>query len=110
LHAEARTAIHVAHRLGAVMLGGVLLLLAWRYRYRRYLRPYLAMLLVGYGLQLTLGIANVLLWLPLGLALAHTAGAALLVLAMTSTIWRVTETVSGVTHDVQGMKKECIHA
>lgn len=109
LHAEARTAIHMAHRLGAVALGVVLLLLTWRYRKRRRLRPYLAMLLGGYGLQLALGIANVLLWLPLGLALAHTAGAALLVLAMTLTIWCVANLPDGLTHE-QGMKKELSHA
>ena len=110
LHGEARTAIHMAHRLGAVALGVVLLLLAWRHRHRRRLRPYLAMLLGGYGLQLALGIANVLLWLPLGLALAHTAGAALLVLAMTLTIWRVVGLSDGLAHNEQGMKKEWVHA
>ncbi|SDK95546.1 cytochrome c oxidase assembly protein subunit 15 [Modicisalibacter muralis] len=109
LHGEARTAIHMAHRLGAVALGIVLLLLAWRHRHRRHLRPCLAMLLGGYGLQLALGIANVLLWLPLGLALAHTAGAALLVLAMTLTIWRVADLSDG-WHMVNKAKKEWVHA
>nr|WP_298415300.1 COX15/CtaA family protein [uncultured Halomonas sp.] len=88
LHAEARTAIQVAHRLGAVALGFVLLLLVLRYWYQRVLRPYLTLLLGIYALQLGLGIANVLLWLPLDLALAHTAGAVLLALVMTITVWR----------------------
>lgn len=110
LHAEARTAIHMAHRLGAVALGAVLLLLAWRHWHRRPLRPYLALVLGGYGLQLALGIANVLLWLPLGLALAHTAGAALLALAMTLTIWRVASLPNGLAHDEQDTGKEWAHA
>ncbi|WP_227369607.1 COX15/CtaA family protein [Halomonas sp. M20] len=88
LHAEARTAIQVAHRLGAVALGLILLLLTLRYWHQRVLRPYLTLLLGIYGLQLGLGIANVLLWLPLDLALAHTAGAVLLALVMTVTVWR----------------------
>ncbi|MHB0775596.1 COX15/CtaA family protein [Halomonas sp. WWR20] len=88
LHAEARTAIHVAHRLGALMLGLGIILLAWRYRQDHAWRKYTVILLLTYLLQATIGIANVLLWLPLGLALAHTAGAACLVLIVTLGIWR----------------------
>nr|WP_299240929.1 COX15/CtaA family protein [uncultured Halomonas sp.] len=88
LHAEARTAIQVAHRLGAVALGLVLLSLALRYWHQRVLRLYLTLLLGIYALQLGLGVANVLLWLPLDLALAHTAGAVLLALVMTVAFWR----------------------
>ncbi|MEC9483602.1 MAG: COX15/CtaA family protein, partial [Halomonas sp.] len=62
LHAEARTAIHFAHRLGALALGGALLTLAWRYRQIAVLRPYLLFLLGAYGLQACLGIANVVFW------------------------------------------------
>lgn len=106
LHAEARTAIHVAHRLGSLALGGVLLLLAWRHRRQRILRPYLTLLLGAYGLQLILGVANILLWLPLGLALAHTAGAALLVLALTLAVWRVISLPKGLTTGERRMKHE----
>lgn len=104
LHAEARTAIHWAHRLGALALGGILLLLAGKYHGQRALRPYLALLAGAYGLQLALGIANVLLWLPLGLALAHTAGAALLVLAMTLAVWRAASLPRGVADGTSRMK------
>lgn len=104
LHAEARTAIHWAHRLGALALGGVLLLLVGKYRGQRALRPYLALLAGTYGLQLALGIANVLLWLPLGLALAHTAGAALLVLAMALAVWRAASLPRGVADGASRMK------
>lgn len=75
LHADARTAIQVAHRLGALILGIALLLLWWRYRRRQEVNKYLLMVLALYGLQAVIGIANVILWLPLWLALLHTAGA-----------------------------------
>lgn len=108
LHAEARTAIHLAHRLGALILGAVLVLLAWRHRHDMLLRPYLGYLLAAYGLQAGIGVANVLLWLPLGLALAHTAGAALLVLAMATALWRMTTLPAGTlsyTHRIKPDKE-----
>ncbi|GAB2799970.1 COX15/CtaA family protein [Halomonas shantousis] len=94
LHAEARTAIHVAHRLGALWLGIGIILLVWRYRHHGTLRKYTVILLLAYTAQATIGVVNVLLWLPLGLALAHTAGAACLVLALTLGIWRSATTES----------------
>ncbi|MGC3872379.1 COX15/CtaA family protein [Halomonas sp. GXIMD04776] len=107
LHSEARTTIHVAHRLGALALGGALLLLTWCYWQQRRLRPYLLALLASYGFQVVLGIANVLLWLPLGLALAHTAGAVLLVLVMALTLWRLSNLPEMVGNRVRlGLKEE----
>lgn len=87
LHGEARTAIHMAHRGGAVLLGAVLLALYWRQR--RYLpartpspdNPW-RWALGCWLVQAGLGVANVLWWLPLDLALAHTLGAVALTLAM----------------------------
>lgn len=87
LHADARTAIHVAHRLGAVALGLALLLLVLRHRHESRLRPWLGALMGGYVVQMVLGVANVLLWLPLWLALLHTAGAVALVVLMVLAIW-----------------------
>lgn len=87
LHAEARSAIQVGHRLGALALGLSLLLLAWRHRRAADMRPWLALLGGAYGAQGVVGIANVLAWLPLWLALLHTAGAVLLVVAMTLALW-----------------------
>ncbi|MCB1773353.1 MAG: COX15/CtaA family protein [Gammaproteobacteria bacterium] len=79
----ARTAIHVTHRVGAVV---TLLFLGWLVirilRHDRALAG--AALLVG-GLLLTqfsLGIANVLLQLPLGVATAHNGVAALLLISL----------------------------
>lgn len=87
LHAEARSAIQVGHRLGAMVLGISLLLLALRYRGAPGMRPWLMLVVGAYGAQLILGIANVLAWLPLWLALLHTAGAMALVVTMTLALW-----------------------
>jgi len=76
----ALTAIHWVHRLGAlavVALVGTLALVLWRTGappWRRW-----SLVLAGaLTLQVALGIANVLLSLPLPLAVAHNLGAALL--------------------------------
>ncbi|MBK7540314.1 MAG: COX15/CtaA family protein [Candidatus Competibacteraceae bacterium] len=82
---DARVTIHLMHRLGALV---VLLYLGWlswrllRADHSRALRSIglvVAALLAG---QLALGIANVLLRLPLPVAAAHNGGAALLLLAL----------------------------
>lgn len=87
LHADARTAIHVVHRLGALLLGAVLIALWWRYRYwQKVVRP-LAIVVSLYVLQAILGVANVLLWLPLWLALLHTAGAIALSVGLVWAWW-----------------------
>ncbi|MDN3520957.1 COX15/CtaA family protein [Halomonas ramblicola] len=87
LHADARAAIQVGHRLGALALGLVLLVLAVRHWREARLRPWLGALLTAYGLQLGIGIANVLLWLPLWLALLHTAGAVALAVTLALAAW-----------------------
>ncbi|MFP3342827.1 COX15/CtaA family protein [Halomonas sp. SIMBA_159] len=87
LHADARTAIHMVHRLGALLLGVALVALWWRYRSIKAVSAPLSGVLVAYGFQVALGVANVLLWLPLWLALLHTAGAVVLVLSMGWAWW-----------------------
>ncbi|SDN13444.1 COX15/CtaA family protein [Vreelandella arcis] len=87
LHADARTAIHFVHRLWGGLLGIALVILWWRHRHHKA-----ALGLVGvvkiYCLQVMLGIASVLLWLPLWLALLHTAGAMALVVSYLLAWWR----------------------
>jgi len=74
---EALTAIHWTHRMFALIAAAAVLVLAAR-AYR--LLPRLSLALAGVvALQFALGVANVLLSLPLPLAAAHNAGAALLV-------------------------------
>ena len=80
MSSDARTAIHVAHRLGAL---AVLLSSGWL-AIRLGSRP-LAWLLAGVlAVQLALGIGNVLLLLPLSVAVLHNAGAAALLLVLVS--------------------------
>jgi cytochrome c oxidase assembly protein subunit 15 len=81
LDGAARTAIHVSHRLGALVVGLFVLLLAWRL-HAAGLRRLAKGLLLALLLQLALGVANVLLHLPLPVALAHNAGGAALLLMM----------------------------
>ena len=80
MSSDARTAIHVAHRMGAL---AVLLSSGWL-AIRLGSRP-LAWLLAGVlAVQLALGIGNVLLLLPLSVAVLHNAGAAALLLVLVS--------------------------
>lgn len=82
LDAPARTAIHYTHRVGALITTLVLLLLTFLlFRNKENFPKILGLiLLMGLSLQVTLGILNVTEKLPLALALAHNAGAALLLL------------------------------
>lgn len=84
----ARTAIHVVHRLGAVitvvylsLLGFSLLLNA---NAPRTMRGVSALMLVLLGAQISLGISNVIFKLPLPMAVAHNGIAAVLLLAVLS--------------------------
>jgi cytochrome c oxidase assembly protein subunit 15 len=81
----ARTAIHVTHRIGAVLAGGWLLLLGVLTMLRaeqRRLRVAGALLVAAVALQICIGLTMVHFAFPLPLATMHNAGAALLVIAM----------------------------
>lgn len=84
LEGEARTAIHVTHRLGALvvaLLGG---LLCWRLWQIKQSAPQRMALVIAAVLtvQIALGVTNVLASLPLAVAVAHNAGGALLLLSL----------------------------
>ena len=84
LATPARVAIHLTHRLGALVAAVALTLAALFVLRRRGLsgaRLRAWALLGALGLQLLIGISMVLKAFPLWLATAHTAGAALLLLA-----------------------------
>ncbi|MBT9264190.1 COX15/CtaA family protein [Pseudomonas sp. MG-9] len=81
LDSDARTAIHLTHRIGALLVTLVLLGLAWQLRAVGMTRL-AGLVLVALGAQITLGISNVLLHLPLPVAVAHNAGGAALLLTM----------------------------
>lgn len=78
LSSDARVAIQVGHRLGALVVFVVVGLLAHRLRGSPLAIPLAGLLLV----QVALGIANVLLSLPLTVAVLHNAFGAVLLLAV----------------------------
>jgi heme a synthase len=90
LDGPARTAIQMAHRLFAMLLTGHLLMLSIRLLRHAALRSYGIALLLALTTQVLLGIANVKLGLPLHVAVAHNAGAALLLLVLVALLARLT--------------------
>jgi len=86
LSIPARIAIHLTHRMGAIVAALVLTLAAVTVIRRKtslaYVIPAAYAVLITLALQLTIGITMVLRGFPLGLATAHTAGAALLLLSV----------------------------
>lgn len=81
---KARIAIHLSHRIGALFVlvfATILIVKLWQTQYRQ--AKHFALLLGGIlGLQLFLGILNVVLSLPLAVAVSHNAVGALLLLAI----------------------------
>lgn len=84
---EALAAIHMAHRLGAAVVFTAILALAWALR--RHAPAWSRWLLAAAGWQLASGLSNVVLDWPLVAALAHTAGAALLLGLLTTLLARL---------------------
>ncbi len=84
LDAPARTAIHLTHRLGAALTSLVVVVVAFSAlaRPERAVRLIALILLCVLCVQVSLGIANVQLRLPLPVAVAHNAVAALLMLSL----------------------------
>ena len=86
---EARVAIQLAHRLMAVLVFGHLLAVAVRLLRGPGLRGWGALLGLLLCAQVGLGIANVLLSLPLNLAVLHNAGATALLFVLVSLLARL---------------------
>ncbi|PXF28793.1 hypothetical protein WH50_24210 [Pokkaliibacter plantistimulans] len=83
-----RVAIHVLHRVGALLVSGgviVLVVLLWRARVQAMAVTLGAMLVM----QVCLGVANVFWQFPIFLALAHNTGAALLMLTLVSVLYHL---------------------
>lgn len=92
---HARTAIHLTHRVGALVVSITLVLLClglWKTGSTQIRKWAIALLLV-LGLQLSLGIGNIVLALPLWVAVAHNAVGALLLLTMVSIVYRASRAV-----------------
>lgn len=96
LDSDARTAIHFTHRLGALLVTVVLLTLAWQLR-RSGQGRLAGLLAVALGVQISLGVSNVVLHLPLAVAVAHNAGGALLLLTMVLVNYRLRAVTSPAT-------------
>ncbi|MEN8167293.1 MAG: COX15/CtaA family protein [Pseudomonadota bacterium] len=90
LENDARTAIHMTHRLGALLTLITVGLLSLRLVTQQQAIPLRKLGLLMFGilaLQISLGITNVLGHLPLPIAVAHNGGAALLLLALITSLW-----------------------
>jgi len=90
LSLEALHAIQWVHRVGAIILSVYLVIMAISLSAYPGIRFYKNLLLVVLAIQFIIGIANLLLHLPLALATAHNLGAALLVIILVIINSRVT--------------------
>jgi cytochrome c oxidase assembly protein subunit 15 len=89
LDGASRIAIQMAHRLVAVLLALYLLVFAVRLLRTPGMRGWATALIVLVIGQVSLGILNVKLALPLHVAVAHNAGAALLLFVLVSLLARL---------------------
>ena len=89
----ARIAIHVTHRIGALLAGSILIVvgaLSVATVGNRRLRLIGSLLMAAVVLQISIGVAMVHFGMPLELATLHNAGAALLVIGTVTllrTLW-----------------------
>ena len=88
LDSDARTAIHMSHRIGALLVSLALLLLAWRL-HAAHLSRLAGLVLLALAAQVSLGISNVVFHLPLLVAVAHNAGGAALLLTLVLVNYRL---------------------
>ncbi len=88
LDLPSRTAIHMAHRIGAVVTLLLLLFAGSRLVRISSLQRSGVLLLTLVGLQFLLGVLNVVLRLPLANAVAHNGVAALLLVVLTGLLYR----------------------
>jgi cytochrome c oxidase assembly protein subunit 15 len=93
LAADAKVTIHVMHRFGAMLATAVILalalLLARRATTPRY-RRFAGLLGLVLAVQVTLGVSNVVFHLPLAVAVAHNAVAALLLQVLVALLFSLT--------------------
>jgi len=107
----ARMTIHITHRIGAVVVTlfvcalAFMLLAEKTQAYNKIAKGLLVML----ALQIALGIGNVLLSLPLIIAVAHNLGAALLLLIVLRTNYLIWQTSHQSAMDSALFNKESAH-
>ena len=96
---EARVAIHVAHRIGALIVAlylGFLVVMLYKNaggRHMKMLANVIGALLI---IQICLGLSNIIFHLPLGVAVAHNACGALLLLSLVTLNYRLSKSTAGV--------------
>jgi cytochrome c oxidase assembly protein subunit 15 len=90
LSLEALHAIQWVHRVGSIILSVYLVIMAISLSAFSSLRFYKNLLLIVLAFQFVIGVANLLLHLPLALATAHNLGAAFLVIILVIINSRVT--------------------
>ena len=90
LSIEALQAIQWVHRVGAIVLTAYFIFMAYLLRSYPSTRFYRNLLLLVLFFQVIIGIANLVLYLPLFLATLHNLGAALLVIILTIVNSRIT--------------------
>lgn len=86
---SALTAIHWTHRIFAFIAASTVAWVAFRAMKIEGLHKTARWLLIMIAVQLTTGISNIFLALPLALAVVHNGGAALLTLLMTLLIYKI---------------------
>ena len=91
LDSESRTAIHMSHRIGAIIVVSVLLCVGiamWRTAIP-IVRCWVVVLWGVTALQVTLGLSNIFFLLPLSVAVAHNAVGAMLLLTLITLLHRI---------------------
>ena len=91
LSLEALHAIQWVHRVGAIVLLGYLLFVAYVLKVNQGFNMWRNVLILVISLQFIIGIANLLLHLPIVLATLHNLGAALLVVILVGINSRITK-------------------
>lgn len=89
LSADSRVTIHFVHRLFALLIAVSIFVLVIRLWAYAQLRQHALLILGLTSLQISIGISNVLLLMPLPLALLHNTGAALFLLSLVHLISRL---------------------
>jgi len=94
LDGPSRIAIHLTHRIGAILTLLVLITLSTRLIKIPQLRTGGQLLMALVLLQFTLGVMNVVLYLPLANAVAHNAGATLLLATLLGLLYKTSSRVA----------------
>lgn len=107
---HARTAIHMGHRIGAIVVFAYLLWLGLRLYTlgESKVRQWVLVLWAALLLQVLLGISNVIFQLPLAVAVAHNAGGAVLLLSVIVLLHRIS-TIKNEVNAYEQLPEPVVH-